>query len=650
LTPATGDLLDNGGLPPTDKGGMAPVDPGVGPQPGPGVVPRPDAGGFNDPGASAPSTNVGAQCSSNADCFGQGSGCMNLPGGYCVIAGCSEGPACPDGSACFTFDGGASYCLESCASSSECREAEGYVCDADKACWTGPDQPDPPSAGDIPIGGACERDSDCADQGAGCYPERVQGSDTGFQGGYCVKFDCGQSGCPQGSACLTVSQDGTTACFDSCGDGDSCRAGYQCTDQSNVCWPGCNSDSDCPEGSACKGDEGFCVDGWTNEPFECTDQQFEVNDVLGQAHLLDAPGSWDGVQLCTGDEDWYSVEMPNATLITLGIEFQHILGDLDLLAYDSGGNFLGSRLWLESYGAQGRHSETGSEFLSVMSLSGVDSSAFRVRGWAGATGTYKLQTRSTEWRDGLKCTDFFSGEECAGYNGTQRGILYQFPFADPDDPYVGAGYTFDSYANYRWLRRELIMLVRYAIHETQKRFEGTGPIGLIDMADIDGITPGFDVGDPRHPESTHDQGGNLDIAYYQTDGDSSADAVCGPNNTAHNGYFCTSTTNHIMDVPRTAYFMAMLNRHTRMRVIGVDKLLAPLIIAELSRQQEAGWISSTLRTTTVNRMAYGDGWPFHHHHMHVSMWWWSQGGFNQLALPPRDGCGFRMPGDGPPLD
>ena len=103
-----------------------------------------------------------------------------------------------------------------------------------------------------------------------------------------------------------------------------------------------------------------------------------------------------------------------------------------------------------------------------------------------------------------------------------------------------------------------------------------------------------------------------------------------------------------MDGPRTAFFMAMLAKHPRLRVIGVDTLLAPIIEQAGGALVSQGKISGSLLNTLKNKMAYGEGWPFHHHHMHVSMKWWSQGIGNGLFIPsdPPVGCGYRMPGDG----
>jgi len=104
-----------------------------------------------------------------------------------------------------------------------------------------------------------------------------------------------------------------------------------------------------------------------------------------------------------------------------------------------------------------------------------------------------------------------------------------------------------------------------------------------------------------------------------------------------------------MDVPRTTFFMVALANHPRIRVIGVDTLLAPLIQQQAQTFKSQGVITQTEYNNLVQHMAYGEGWPFHHHHMHVSMNWWSQGIGNGFWVPkdPPVGCGYRMAGDGP---
>jgi len=613
------------------------------PQPPDDSGPAPDV-------ATPPPTGgaIGDACGSASDCGGGAqAACLDLPGGYCALEGCSSG-TCPAGSGCFEFTSGTSYCIKTCAADNECRTTDGYICDADATCWPGDPSPPIPNGGS-PIGGPCLYSDDCADvdAGASCYFEANEHGGSGFVGGYCMLWNCQPGGCPAGAKCISVTSNGTMACMADCSNA-ACPQdkGYTCSAQTQTCWPGCSAHSDCPSGYGCNADLGMCQKGFTDSPFACDDQTFEPNPTIAQPATLAVPSQTQDVDLCAGEEDWYQVTIPAGHIGTVGADFWHVNGDLDLIAYDENGEFLGSRVWYETYPESWRGHETGDEFLSIYSANAPVNGFFRVRGHENAQNSYDLSVTTTEWTDGLMCTDFYGFDECRGFDGTPSGTMVQFPFPRADDPFVPGGYTFDSYGGYRWLRRETIMVVRYAIHETQKQFPGTGPLGLIDMADRHGITPGFDVGDPRHPASTHDQGGNIDIAYYQSDGDSSAESVCGPNNSDNDQYFCTSTANHIMDVPRTAYFIAMLARHPRLRVIGVDKLLAPLIIAELNAQAAAGTLTQTEANAAQSSLAYGDGWPFHHHHMHLSMRWWSQDGSpTGLVLPlpdPPVGCGFRL--------
>lgn len=595
--------------------------------------------------------NVGDACSADTDCLGTGAVCLDLPGGYCSIKTCGTNP-CPAGAGCYEFQDGDTYCIKQCAAGSECRESEGYVCDTDNTCWPGGEQPAP--TGDSPIGGPCSADADCKDPGATCYPETSQGSPTGFVNGYCMLWGCEPGSCPTGATCLTITQDGQAACFAACTTASDCpqTLGYACSAESNTCWPGCNGDAECPPGYGCHPEVKGCVAGWSNEPFDCDDQSFEPNDSVNASADLSVPLSQSGVDLCSGDLDWYKVTFPKGTIGTVGATFNHVQGDLDVLAYDASATFLGNRLWQggpENYGANYRGNESDYEYLSVMNQDEPVSAYFKVQGFSAAQNAYTLNVTQTEYQDGALCTSKYSEAECAGYTGAQAGNLHQFPFAQAADPYVPDGYMFDSYGSYRYLRRELIMLVRHAIHEVQAQFPGTKPLGLIDMCDREGITPGFDVGSPRHPESTHDQGGNIDIAYYQTDASSSAESVCGANNSDNDGYFCTSVANHIMDIPRTALFMTILANHPRIRVIGIDTLLAPLVQAGAADLKNQGVITAAQYNKLVAFMAYGEGWPFHHHHMHVSMKWWSQGVGNGYFVPKESpvGCGYRMPGDGP---
>lgn len=358
---------------------------------------------------------------------------------------------------------------------------------------------------------------------------------------------------------------------------------------------------------------------------------YEPNNKRNKA--IDAPlGVTNGLSICTGDEDWFRITVPAQNIVRVGIEMEHSAGDLDLVVYDASGQLVGSR-YGHVYPYSSRDSETNTEFYGLYAESGDVVYYVRVVGHSGAENTYSLHVDQFPYVDGESCTGAgFSVAECTG-QGTKGSGLLPFPFPDPNDSTVGAGYEWESLANYRFARRELIMLVRHALAETQNAFPQTTPLSLLDVCQKDGITPGYDIGDPRHPQSTHDQGGNIDIAYFQTDGANDGEIVCG-DGAKHADGFCTTAakTKHIVDLPRQAFFMAKLFASPRTRVVGTDTVLAPLIadaaraLAALPKGNPQSITAAELAGFS-SKMASGNGWPYHHHHIHLSMNWWSPKAF-----------------------
>ncbi len=112
-----------------------------------GAAPDASTGTEDAPRSDAPSSSgsVGAPCTNDNDCpidvFGTPDGlCIQqapFTNGYCS-ARIGECPApggaepCPPGSACthpgIQQTGGADFCLKECATNSDCRTADGYVC------------------------------------------------------------------------------------------------------------------------------------------------------------------------------------------------------------------------------------------------------------------------------------------------------------------------------------------------------------------------------------------------------------------------------------------------------------------------------------------------------------------------------------------
>jgi hypothetical protein len=198
----------------------------------------------------------------------------------------------------------------------------------------------------------------------------------------------------------------------------------------------------------------------------------------------------------------------------------------------------------------------------------------------------------------------------------------------------------DQYRSY--LRRDLQMLIKYASARVEcetdiwdyKRFE---PLGLGDMSEADGSTPGTSTGHLGHPLGTHQDGSDIDVAYYQMDLEyswlkrenngsgleiNSLVSVCKHIKFGMDVYRCTEPP-RLLDTWRSALFIAYLAESPYTRVIGVDGQIGPVLDSALDQLAEAGWIDEDLRDQiplSYETIYEGLGWfRFHHHHMHISM-------------------------------
>ena len=183
-----------------------------------------------------------------------------------------------------------------------------------------------------------------------------------------------------------------------------------------------------------------------------------------------------------------------------------------------------------------------------------------------------------------------------------------------------------AHPRYRYLRRDLAQLVAYATCMVATRFPGTQPLGLLDLSQRDGHTPGTDVGELRHPETTH-EGSDLDVSYYATNGINNGRIMCGNGTdtnengvagTYNDGYRCTTEAN-VVDWPREAYFFAMMATSPSVRVFGVDETFADDFETELGRQLTDGMITQEQHDRALMLgTGSADGWDFHMHHSHMS--------------------------------
>ena len=184
----------------------------------------------------------------------------------------------------------------------------------------------------------------------------------------------------------------------------------------------------------------------------------------------------------------------------------------------------------------------------------------------------------------------------------------------------------DEYRSY--IRRDVMMLVTYAAAMVDCQASGWdfgngGRLGLGDMSEVDGSIPGTRDGDPGHPAGTHEDGHDMDLAYYQTGTpDNRLRAVCEHTIDGADQYHCTSEPT-LLDPWRTALFLGHLHASSQLRVIGVDGRVGPLVDSALSQLCADGWVDTSAcssHAVTWEETDTGRGWfRFHHHHLHISV-------------------------------
>ena len=203
-------------------------------------------------------------------------------------------------------------------------------------------------------------------------------------------------------------------------------------------------------------------------------------------------------------------------------------------------------------------------------------------------------------------------------------------------PLVGLGYVDNRVTeemieatSTSFIRRDLMMLVQYAAAKVACKAAtwNTGhgaPIGLGDMSERDGSTPGMVWGQPRHPWNTHVGGLAIDIAYYQRDTpDNEPRPVCPHMDTrGKERWRCLATPAHL-DAWRTALFIGAFLEEPHVRVIGVDGLVAAPILDAFDELCATGWIDRAAcarrRLIQSEQRNAGRGWFFgHHNHLHAA--------------------------------
>jgi len=208
----------------------------------------------------------------------------------------------------------------------------------------------------------------------------------------------------------------------------------------------------------------------------------------------------------------------------------------------------------------------------------------------------------------------------------------------PFEPANGTGYTNyplngESWDN-QWrsyARRDLMMLIKWATAYVDCKAKSWGggnghPLGLGDMSEANGAIPGTATGQPGHPANTHENGNDMDIAYYQNKGSNNyLKPVCTHTINGADQYHCVGQPT-LLDLWRTTLFIGALLSHEHTRVIGVDGKIGSLVEQAMPTLCANGWLPKVSCQKIQKGLAYevtngGAGWyAFHHHHLHVSMY------------------------------
>ncbi|MBS1149788.1 MAG: hypothetical protein H6Q89_1486, partial [Myxococcaceae bacterium] len=350
-------------------------------------------------------------------------------------------------------------------------------------------------------------------------------------------------------------------------------------------------------------------------PTGCT--AYEPNNSIATATLL-SPGTYPQLEICgTTELDIFKVQIPAMSVLTTSIKFVNATGNLDLYLGDGTVDAQG---YLNTLDASSTTTFNEEEVLNLPFATATTVYVI-VDGAAGAVGKYDLKITVTP---GVTDRDCFAS--CKMMTQMTGATAWGTAQANTD------GYFMVTPSKYAWGRKDLVGLLKYATDSVQVRFPGTAndAVAVSDICQADGLTPGTDVGSPRHPTTTHVRGNDVDVAYFQNDGKSNYQIICGPGTdtngngsggTYNDGQFCTTNTN-VVDIAREVFFLAKLAESPDFRVVGVDQTLAAPFRAQALTLYNAGEIGVRQYRRITEGLGFGaaGGWQYHHHHIHLSLY------------------------------
>lgn len=192
--------------------------------------------------------------------------------------------------------------------------------------------------------------------------------------------------------------------------------------------------------------------------------------------------------------------------------------------------------------------------------------------------------------------------------------LLQLPL--PRDPALDGYSLAGAIYRYQFGRRDLLQYLRAAARRMAS--QGRRPFQVADLSQWDGLTPGTDVGAPRH--ASHQRGKDVDVALYGTDEGTAEEAVFRSYcvvRAADGGRECTpGTRSGLFEPLYTARLLGAFYASGRVTMDFLDRELIAAVRPAASSAVADGTVAPALLPL------YSDGthlqhWPNHDNHVHV---------------------------------